>query len=60
MKPLWKTKTFWLHILTNVVAFGGPALGVLHVDPQAKVATAVIGLAGIGVRILTSEPVSVP
>lgn len=57
-KPLWQSKTFWLHILTMAATYGGMASNVL--PPQAAaIAVAVQGVAGIILRLVTDEPVTI-
>lgn len=58
-KPIWKTKTFWLHILSNFIAYAGPAAGLLHIDPQAQALVTATGVAGIAIRLLTDRPATV-
>ncbi len=51
-KKLWKSKTFWLNILSGAVAISG----VLPLAPDhLAVATAVLN---IGLRLATDKPVS--
>lgn len=57
-KPLWKSKTFWLHILTMAATYGGLASNVL--PPQAAaIALGVQGIAGIILRLVTDQPVTI-
>ncbi|CAB4190668.1 hypothetical protein UFOVP1196_86 [uncultured Caudovirales phage] len=51
-KKLWKSKTFWLNILSGAAAISG----VIPLAPEhVAIATAVIN---IGLRLATDKPVS--
>ena len=52
MKNIFKSKTFWL----NVLSVGAAVTGVL---PVTATTTAVVGCLNIGLRAITKEPVSV-
>lgn len=57
-KSLLASKTFWLHILTMIVTYGGLASNVLPPD-AAKWALGIQSIVGIILRLVTDQPVTV-
>ena len=59
-KPIWASKTFWTNLVAVVAALAG-GLGFggdLGADTQAAAVAAIMGLANIGLRIVSKGPVS--
>lgn len=54
-KSLWKSKTFWLNLLTATVAVAGGTYGEIL---PTKVAVPILAGANIAIRIFTSLPVT--
>lgn len=52
MKNIFKSKTFWL----NALSIGAAVTGVL---PVTTTTTAIIGCVNIGLRAITTEPVTI-
>lgn len=55
VKSIFKSKTFWFNVLTIAAAIGGGQFGI-KIDP--KVAVPLVAGANVGLRMLTSQPVS--
>ena len=56
MKSLFVSKTFWFAILK--VVFGGVGYFTGWVDPQVAWGLVLLGLADIGLRVKTTQPVN--
>jgi len=54
-KSLFKSKTFWFNLLSAAAALSGVATD--FVSPQ--ILAAITGVINVGLRLVTSEPVSV-
>jgi hypothetical protein len=52
-KSLWKSKTFWFNLLTGAASLAG----VIPLDPS--ISGAIVGVINVGLRLVTTEPVSV-
>ena len=60
MKSLWKSKTFWLNIVTFVVMFLSlPEVLGLHSPVQVALAAAVVAAGNILLRLITSTAIGV-
>jgi hypothetical protein len=56
-KPWWQSKTIWISVLTVIVG-ATEYLDLIRVDEETKsLILAVIGIATILLRLLTSEPI---
>lgn len=60
-KPIWKSKTFWFNFLAFVLSAAAIlADPVQYGEEVAKWATVVITAGNIILRVVTSQPVSLP
>lgn len=58
MKPIWKSKTFWVNVLGLAVLVVKQATDT-HLIPDASTGVAVLGVLNIIMRVLTTDPVSI-